>query len=63
MVGDERLSVAINRVEKQLRNTDVNGVTIELELLEQENERFMRTLVHSFNALDLAGTGEKTEAK
>jgi len=63
MVGDERLSVAINRVEKQLRNTDVNGVTIELELLEQENERFMRTLVHSFNALDLAGTDEKTEAK
>jgi CheY-like chemotaxis protein len=63
MVGDERLSVAINRVEKQLRNTDVNGVTIELEMLEQENERFMRTLVHSFNALDLAGTDEKTEAK
>jgi hypothetical protein len=55
--------VAISRVEKQLRNADVNGVTIELELLEQENERFMRTLVHSFNALDLAGTDEKTEAK
>jgi hypothetical protein len=50
MVGDERLSVAITRVETQLRRADINGVTIELEMLEQENERFMRTLVHAFNA-------------
>lgn len=50
MVGDERLSVAITRVETQLRRADINGVTIELEMLEQENERFMRTLVHVFNA-------------
>jgi len=50
MVGDERLSVAITRVEAQLRRADINGVTIELEMLEQENERFMRTLVHAFNA-------------
>ena len=59
MVGDERLSVAITRVETQLRRADIKGVTIELEMLEQENERFMRTLVHAFNAEDLqAGTGE-----
>jgi len=50
MVGDERLSVAITRVETQLRRADINGVTVELEMLEQENERFMRTLVHVFNA-------------
>jgi len=50
MVGDERLSVALTRVETQLRRADINGVTIELEMLEQENERFMRTLVHAFNA-------------
>lgn len=62
MVGDERLSVAIGRVEKQLRNSDINGVTIELEVLEQENERFMRTLVHSFNAMEAQETDGKTEA-
>ena len=50
MVGDERLSAAITRVEAQLRRADINGVTVELEMLEQENERFMRTLVHVYNA-------------
>jgi DNA-binding response OmpR family regulator len=49
MVGDERLSVVITRLEAQLRRADITGVTIELEVLEQENERFMRTLVHAFN--------------
>ena len=49
MVGDERLSVVITRVEAQLRRADIAGVTIDLEILEQENERFMRTLVHAFN--------------
>ena len=49
MVGDERLSVVITRLEAQLRRADITGVTIELEMLEQENERFMRTLVHAFN--------------
>jgi len=48
-VGDERLSVVITRVEAQLRRADIAGVTIDLEILEQENERFMRTLVHAFN--------------
>lgn len=50
MVGDERLSVAISRVESQLKRSNLTGVTVELEVLEQENERFMRTLVHAFNA-------------
>jgi len=50
MVGDERLSTAINRVESQLKRANVGGVTVELEVLEQENERFMRTLVHAFNS-------------
>ena len=63
MVGDERLSVAINRVENQLKKSDVNGVTVELEILEQENERFMRTLVHSFNGLELQETAEKAGDK
>jgi CheY-like chemotaxis protein len=58
MVGDERLSVAITRVEAQLRRADINGVTVELEMLEQENERFMRTLVHMFNAEDEAASSE-----
>jgi two-component system chemotaxis response regulator CheY len=49
MVGDERLSSAITRVESQLKRANVTGVTVELEVLEQENERFMRTLVHAFN--------------
>jgi len=50
MVGDERLSTAINRVESQLKRANVGGVTVELEVLERENERFMRTLVHAFNS-------------
>ena len=50
MVGDERLSVVITRLEAQLRLADITGVTIELETLEQENERFMRTLVHLYTA-------------
>ena len=49
MVGDERLSAAITRVEAQLKRANVTAVTVELEILEQENERFMRTLVHAFN--------------
>ena len=63
MVGDERLSVAITRVEDQLRRADINGVTIELEMLEQENERFMRTLVHAFNAdQEVIGSEEEKPA-
>ena len=50
MVGDERLSVVITRLEAQLRLADITGVTIELEMLEQENERFMRTLVHLYTS-------------
>ena len=50
MVGDERLSVVITRLEAQLRLADITGVTIELEMLEQENERFMGTLVHLYTA-------------
>ena len=61
MVGDERLSVAITRVENQLRRADINGVTIELEMLEQENERFMRTLVHMYNAEDESAAAEATK--
>ncbi len=61
MVGDERLSVAITRVENQLRRADINGVTIELEMLEQENERFMRTLVHMFNAEEQAAAAEEAK--
>lgn len=61
MVGDERLSVAITRVETQLRRADINGVTVELEMLEQENERFMRTLVHVFNAENDSAAPEPTK--
>jgi CheY-like chemotaxis protein len=50
MLGDERLSTAVTRVESQLKRANVGGVTVELEVLEQENERFMRTLVHAFNS-------------
>jgi CheY-like chemotaxis protein len=62
MVGDERLSVAITRVETQLRRADIKGVTIELEMLEQENERFMRTLVHAFNAEDFQAGAEESKS-
>ena len=57
----ERLSVAITRVETQLRRADIKGVTIELEMLEQENERFMRTLVHAFNAEDFQAGAEESK--
>ena len=52
MLGDERLFTVLSRVEDQLKRADVSGVTVELETLEQENERFMRTLVHAFNSGD-----------
>lgn len=58
MVGDERLSVAISRVEAQLKRANITGVTVELEILEQENERFMRTLIHAFNAEQEASPAE-----
>lgn len=58
MVGDERLSMAISRVEAQLKRANITGVTVELEILEQENERFMRTLIHAFNAEQEAAPAE-----
>jgi CheY-like chemotaxis protein len=48
LVGDERLAAALGRVSAELNLWDVNRVTIELELLEQENERFARTLIQLF---------------
>jgi hypothetical protein len=46
-----------------LRRADINGVTIELEMLEQENERFMRTLVHAFTAdQEVIGSEEEKPA-
>lgn len=48
LVGDERLNLALGRVAHELGLWDVNRITVELELLEQENERFARTLIHLF---------------
>jgi CheY-like chemotaxis protein len=65
MLGDERLFTVLSRVEDQLKRADVSGVTVELETLEQENERFMRTLVHALNAGDSAAPtgGDKPAAE
>jgi CheY-like chemotaxis protein len=48
LIGDERISAALGRIEKELGLWDVSRVTLELELLEEENERFMRTLIYLF---------------
>jgi CheY-like chemotaxis protein len=48
LVGDERLEASLGRVAYELTLWDVNRVTVEIEQLEQENERFARTLIHFF---------------
>ncbi len=48
LVGDERLEASLGRVVYELTLWDVNRVTVEIEQLEQENERFARTLIHFF---------------
>ena len=48
LVGDERLEASLGRVAHELTLWDVNRVTVEIEQLEQENERFARTLIHLF---------------
>ncbi len=50
LVGDERLAACLGRVAQELTLWDVNRVTVEIEQLEQENERFARTLIHLFAA-------------
>lgn len=59
LVGDDRISRALARIEKELSLWDVSRVTLELELLEQENERFMRTLIFLFTKD--SPDGSKTE--
>jgi CheY-like chemotaxis protein len=65
LVGDERLEASLGRVAQELTLWDVNRVTVEIELLEQENERFARTLIHLFAANEgpeVPSTGALPEA-
>lgn len=48
LVGDQRLVTSLSRVATELQNSNIGGVTIELERLEAENERYARALIHLF---------------
>ena len=62
LVGDERLNQALARVAHELTLWEVNRITVELELLEQENERFARTLIHLFAEEEEGKEGDKDAA-
>ncbi len=48
LVGDQRLATSLSRVAVELQNWNISGVTLELERLEAENERYARALIHLF---------------
>jgi CheY-like chemotaxis protein len=62
LVGDDRLAAVLGRVSVELTHWDVNRVTIELEALEQENERFARTLIQLFTDNSGASPQAKPDA-